>query len=623
MSALETAHVVEGEVPAMYAVDREVFPTTNANAAPTPEEHQRTQPTTTEGFDADELKMALEASTKETSADLLEIELEYETRAAQTTRTKGRTLASRFWVSQCLDADETLDASCDGFYDVWGDTFEGSADGKLPELVDLLRTPPKTASDEVILVDRSSDMFLESLDALAADECATAPNVRAKCALLARFVSDRLGGSVKTVDDAALAEAYANEREHLLAESRGCVLHVGHLSRGQERHRAILFKALASTVGVPCRLVRGEYYCGRDTACVMLTTEDTESWVDLMICPGKLIKASESPAAMFDDVIPATPPPYDPSKRVGAIWRSRDDKGKTPLSSGKSPLFSMFDDTSDSSIEDLVAFASAGARQTTPATTSTSAAASRRPCEDEPVIDESAEMMSAIAVAHGVSKKSAATAVALTEDDLEKANYLCNALATVMEDEARLNKQGSYTESILLQEMFNLLVTHKWIVSDAVDAFRTRRLEEIELASVVDDANVFLEAPPHVTAEERRAELKAKAAEDLAKATENRVEKLREEQRASSEQALNAEAIRQEFRAEWAPKVASMNLAQTLAAFGVKVDGGEHANAKQLRSAYRKAILKFHPDRQVDKDLTEKIGAEERFKLIREKMQES
>ena len=66
-----------------------------------------------------------------------------------------------------------------------------------------------------------------------------------------------------------------------------------------------------------------------------------------------------------------------------------------------------------------------------------------------------------------------------------------------------------------------------------------------------------------------------------------------------------------------------MNLAQTLAAFDVKVDGGEHANAKQLRSAYRKALLKFHPDRQVDKDLTEKIGAEERFKLIREKMQNS
>ena len=622
---METLHADEGEVPAMYAVDREVFPMMmNANAAP--EERPPTQPTTTtttttDGFDADELKMALEASTKETSAGLLEIELEYETRAAQptaSTRTKGRALASRFWVSQCLDADETLDASCDGFYDVWGDTFEASADGKLPELVDLLRSPPKTASDEVILVDRSSDMFLESLDALAADECAAAPNVRAKCALLARFVSDRLGGSVKTVDDAALAEAYANEREQLLAESHGCVLHIGHLSRGQERHRAILFKALASTVGVPCRLVRGEYYCGRDTACVMLTTEDTESWVDLMICPGKLIKSSESPAT-FDDVgIPATPPPYNPSKHVGDTWRPRNDKGKTPLSSVKSPLFSMFGDASDSSIDDLVAFASAGARQSTPATTSTS-----RPREEEPVIDEAAEMMSAIAVAHGVSKKSVATAFKLTEDDLEKANYLCNALATVMEDEARLNKQGSYTASILLQEMFNLLVTYKWIVSDAVDAFRTRRLEEIQLASVVDDADVLLEAPPRATTEERRAEQKAKAAEDLAKATEDRVEKLREEQRASSERALNAEAIRQEFRAEWAPKVANMNLAQTLAAFDVKVDGGEHANAKQLRSAYRKALLKFHPDRQVDKDLTEKIGAEERFKLIREKMQNS
>ena len=122
----------------MYAVDREVFPMMMMNANAAPEERPPTQPPTpptTDGFDADELKMALEASTKETSAGLLEIELEYETRAAQSTtmtRTKGRALASRFWVSQCLDADETLDASCDGFYDVWGDTFEASADGKLP-----------------------------------------------------------------------------------------------------------------------------------------------------------------------------------------------------------------------------------------------------------------------------------------------------------------------------------------------------------------------------------------------------------------------------------------------------------------------------------------------------------
>ena len=56
-----------------------------------------------------------------------------------------------------------------------------------------------------------------------------------------------------------------------------------------------------------------------------------------------------------------------------------------------------------------------------------------------------------------------------------------DALGAVLEDENELNDvESPYTETVLLQEMFNLLVTKKWIVSDAVGAFRARRRLEIE-----------------------------------------------------------------------------------------------------------------------------------------------
>ena len=45
---------------------------------------ETTTETTTDGFDADELRLALEASTKETSADVLAVELEFDSRGRGT-----------------------------------------------------------------------------------------------------------------------------------------------------------------------------------------------------------------------------------------------------------------------------------------------------------------------------------------------------------------------------------------------------------------------------------------------------------------------------------------------------------------------------------------------------------
>ena len=141
---------------------------------------ETTAETTTDGFDADELRLALEASTKETSADVLAVELEFDSRGrgtseAETARSAGRSLAAKFWISQALDAEDVLDASADGFYDVHGDAFDAME--KLPELHELLRRP-STRGEEALVVDRRTDMFLSELDVLARETCDAAPTAQ-------------------------------------------------------------------------------------------------------------------------------------------------------------------------------------------------------------------------------------------------------------------------------------------------------------------------------------------------------------------------------------------------------------------------------------------------------------
>lgn len=564
------------------------------------------------GFDELELRLALEASVKETSGDLLAVELEFGDARGTTsgTRTRGRELANKFWIQQALEAEDVLDESADGWYDVRGEAFETSEDGRLPDLRHLLDAPV-LGDEEALVVDRKTDVFLAALDDLAAQTCAVAPNARAKCAALARLVVDRLGGSVRSVDDRELERAVAMDREDLLANGRGCVVHVGHLNKGLERHRAVLFKALAATVGLPCRLVRGEYYCGRDTARVIFTDEDgTGMWVDLMIVPGAL---RNSPA--YSNEIPRTPPRYANGHQQH--WEFSHASFRTDK--GKSPLQAPSDDTK-SSIDDLVAFASYSSERGLSSAATTSKHQSSELEDDD---DDLAMVYSAIAVAHGVTLKSVACAFKLAEHDSERANFLCNALGEVLAEEAaRPERSGEYSEPVLLQEMFNLLVAKKWIVSDAVSAFAKRRREEIAASEAARAETARIENEKRAEAARlRREEQKLKAAEEVKRTADERVEKFREDRVKSSEDSERAEALRNEFRQEWTAKVASMNLAETLECFGVTVEGGVHANAKQLRSAYRKALLTFHPDRQSGKELAQRVAAEETFKILSHKME--
>ncbi|KAK3255543.1 copper transport protein ctr1, partial [Cymbomonas tetramitiformis] len=91
----------------------------------------------------------------------------------------------------------------------------------------------------------------------------------------------------------------------------------------------------------------------------------------------------------------------------------------------------------------------------------------------------------------------------------------------------------------------------------------------------------------------------------------------------SRERVASKEARTKLKREIWHDLVAStdgMGAAQTLETLGVVVDNGVHASREDLQRAYRKAAIKFHPDRHQDAVLRVQVYHECALKLVQEKM---
>ncbi|KAI3498011.1 hypothetical protein L1887_33699 [Cichorium endivia] len=58
------------------------------------------------------------------------------------------------------------------------------------------------------------------------------------------------------------------------------------------------------------------------------------------------------------------------------------------------------------------------------------------------------------------------------------------------------------------------------------------------------------------------------------------------------------------------------DMASLLRGLGILVDNGPYASSYQIRAAYKRALLKFHPDRASGSDMHQQVEAEEKFKLI-------
>eukprot|EP00258_Populus_trichocarpa_P033250 XP_024449269.1 uncharacterized protein LOC112326161 isoform X1 [Populus trichocarpa] len=96
-----------------------------------------------------------------------------------------------------------------------------------------------------------------------------------------------------------------------------------------------------------------------------------------------------------------------------------------------------------------------------------------------------------------------------------------------------------------------------------------------------------------------------------------RVEEMRETQKKDEENLNIKERFRVEVRKElYRLEVTCINMASLLRGLGIHVEGGFQPLPNQVHAAYKRALLKFHPDRASKTDIRRQVEAEEKFKLI-------
>ncbi|XP_037419748.1 serine/threonine-protein kinase EDR1-like [Triticum dicoccoides] len=198
-------------------------------------------------------------------------------------------LSRRYWDYNCLDYHEKV---VDGFYDIFDPSMEASRQGKMPSLEDL-QTGIGDLGFEVIVINRAVDTALQEMEQVAQCILLDFPvaNITLLVQRIADLVTDNLGGPVK--DANAMLARWLETSTQLRTSLHTSLLPIGCIKLGLSRHRALLFKILADSVGIPCKLVKGSNYTGDedDAVNIIKVDKEREFLVDLMAAPGALIPA--------------------------------------------------------------------------------------------------------------------------------------------------------------------------------------------------------------------------------------------------------------------------------------------------------------------------------------------
>lgn len=104
---------------------------------------------------------------------------------------------------------------------------------------------------------------------------------------------------------------------------------------------------------------------------------------------------------------------------------------------------------------------------------------------------------------------------------------------------------------------------------------------------------------------------------DMERRQKQRVEEIRETQKKDEENMNLKERYRTEVREELKKlEIMCPDMASLLRGLGIQVGDGPCPLSHEVRAAYKRALLSFHPDRASGSDMRQQVEAEEKFKLI-------
>ncbi|XP_016467255.1 uncharacterized protein LOC107789892 [Nicotiana tabacum] len=159
-------------------------------------------------------------------------------------------------------------------------------------------------------------------------------------------------------------------------------------------------------------------------------------------------------------------------------------------------------------------------------------------------------------------------------------------------------------------------------VENCITTERERMKETSEYKKALEEELASRQRALAIQAEEAKKLkllLKRKKAEsmrllEMEKRQKQRVEEIRETQKKDVENMNLKELVRAEVRKELRKlEMTCHDMASMLRGLGITVGGG---TSHEVRVAYKKALLTFHPDRASKSDIRQQVEAEEKFKLI-------
>ncbi|XBH64437.1 probable serine/threonine-protein kinase SIS8 [Aegilops tauschii subsp. strangulata] len=258
------------------------------------EERKREREKEEDDLEEFQLQLVLEMSARDNPEEMeIEVAKQMSLGFRRPASSLAEVLAARYWNFYALGYDDKI---TDGFYDLYV-IGNGPASINMPSLSELRAQPVShnSVNWETVLVHRGEDpelMKLEQKASIIAVELRSRNSEFVGNVLiqkLANLVSNHMGGLI--FDPENTSRKYQNMIRSLRARIGSVVVPLGQLKTGLARHRALLFKVLADSLDIPCRLLKGRQYTGSDDGALNIVKYDDgrEFIVDLVTDPGTVI----------------------------------------------------------------------------------------------------------------------------------------------------------------------------------------------------------------------------------------------------------------------------------------------------------------------------------------------
>ncbi|XP_073142750.1 uncharacterized protein [Henckelia pumila] len=144
-----------------------------------------------------------------------------------------------------------------------------------------------------------------------------------------------------------------------------------------------------------------------------------------------------------------------------------------------------------------------------------------------------------------------------------------------------------------------------------------KRAMEKEWASRQEALKIQAEEAQHLRRLQKRRKAESLRLMDMERRQKERIEEMRSTQKKDEENMNLKEVIRAEVRTELNKlEMTCQNMSSLLHSFGIQIEGWPNPSSQEVQTAYKKALLTFHPDRASRSDIRQQVEAEEKFKLI-------